>query len=209
LKEDEMRILKTIAIMLALVWVSALVAQAVCPGDMMDTLCSKKELSTTAKMVRAAGLEDELRACGPMTLFAPTNKAWSKFPNDCLCTLMKPENRDTLRNILLYHLLKCKLTSCDIMKLDCPTQFTTVQGSQVTISHKGKTIMVGCAKVVKADICSTNGVIHEIDTVLIPPGLTLPCPCPAPCPCPNPCPSPCPSPCPGPCPSPSCPSCPQ
>lgn len=196
-----MRLFKTIAIMLVLMWVSAVMvsAAAPCPGDMMDTLSSKKELSTTAKMVRAAGLEDELRAPGPMTLFAPTNKAWSKIPNDVLCTLLKPENRDKLRCILTYHLLKCKLASCDMLKLDCPTQFTTIQGGKATISHKGKTMMVGCAKIVKADICTTNGLIHEIDTVLIPPGMNLPA-CPSPCPTQTPCPpsSPCPqgSPCP-------------
>ena len=199
-----MRLLKTIAIMLVLMWVSAVMVSAArpCPGDIMDTLCTKRELSTTVKMIRAAGLEDQLRAPGPMTLFAPTNKAWSKIPNDVLCTLLKPENRDKLRCILMYHVLKCKLTSCDILKDDCPAQFTTLQGEKVTISHKGKTIMVGgCAKIVKADIAATNGVIHEIDTVLIPPGMSLPTGCPSPCPptnntCPpgNPCPpgSPCP-----------------
>ena len=180
-----MRILKTIAIMVALTWVAVVVAQAAapCPGDIMDTLCTKKELSTTVRMIRAAGLEDELRAPGPMTFFAPTNKAWAKIPNDVLCTLLKPENRDQLRCILQYHILKCKLTSCDILKEDCPAQFTTLQGSQVTVSHKGKKMMVGgCAKIVKADIAATNGVIHEIDTVLIPPGTNLPGPCPPPCP---------------------------
>jgi uncharacterized surface protein with fasciclin (FAS1) repeats len=198
-KEDVMRMLKVIAITMILLSASVTVGYtaraAPCPGDIIDTLCQQKDLSTTLKLIRAAGLEDELRQPGPMTLFAPTNKAWSKCSQDVICALEKPENREKLRCILLYHVLKTKLAACDILKLDCPTQFTTMQGGKVCISHKGKKMYVNQARIVKADIVATNGVIHAIDRVLVPPGVTLPGGCP-------PCgPSNCPGACPGPCPS--------
>lgn len=182
-KEDVMRFVKVIAITLILLSASVTVgyAAAPCPGDIMDTLCANKDFSTLVKYIRLAGLEGSLRQPGPLTIFAPSNSAFAKIPNDVLCALERPENKEKLKCILLYHVIKCRLPLCEILQFDCPKMYTTLQGDKICITHRGNKGMVNKATVRKADIQATNGLIHMIDRVLVPPGVTLPGGCP-PCP---------------------------
>lgn len=134
-------------------------------GTIVDVASGLKDFSTLVAAVKAAGLVDTLSGPGPFTVFAPTNAAFAKLPKATLESLLKPENKAKLQKILTYHVLAEKVPSTAIK----PGAVKTVEGSTVSLKLMGKSVMVNNAKVVKADVPASNGVIHAIDTVIMPP----------------------------------------
>jgi uncharacterized surface protein with fasciclin (FAS1) repeats len=134
--------------------------------DIVDTAVAAGQFKTLASALDAAGLVDTLKGEGPFTVFAPTDEAFAKLPDGTLEDLLKPENKDQLVAILTYHVVPGKVMAADVVKLD---EAKTVNGKMVNIKVKGDTAMVNKAKVTKADIAASNGVIHVIDTVILPP----------------------------------------
>ena len=130
------------------------------PADIIHTAEHAGQFKTLLAAVRAAGLEDALQGPGPFTVFAPTDKAFAKLPEGTVATLLKPENRAQLQSILKYHVVSGKTLSTDLMK---HRQAKTLQGNKVNL-----TLMVNNARVIKADVKASNGVIHVIDTVVLP-----------------------------------------
>jgi len=133
--------------------------------DIVDTAIAAGSFKTLVAAIQAAGLVDTLKGKGPFTVFAPTDAAFAKLPAGTVQDLLKPENKAKLVAILTYHVVAGDVTSKEVVKL---TEAKTVEGQTVKISvHDGK-VMINDATVVKADIAASNGVIHVIDTVLIP-----------------------------------------
>jgi uncharacterized surface protein with fasciclin (FAS1) repeats len=135
-------------------------------ADIVDTAVAAGSFKTLAAALGAAGLVDTLKGTGPFTVFAPTDAAFAKLPAGTVESLLKPENKDKLVSILTYHVLPGKILSKDIKGKSLSP--ATVQGSTVSVNAKKRIVMVGNAKVTKVDIMATNGVIHVIDTVLMP-----------------------------------------
>lgn len=133
--------------------------------DIVDTAVGADGFKTLVAAVKAAGLVDTLKGDGPFTVFAPTDAAFKKLPEGTLEDLLKPENKEKLVAILTYHVVPKKVMAADVVKLDSAK---TAQGGEVTIMVKDGEVMVNNAKVVKTDIECTNGVIHVIDTVILP-----------------------------------------
>ena len=133
--------------------------------DIVDTAVSAGQFSTLAAALDAAGLIDTLKGEGPFTVFAPTDEAFAKLPEGTVEMLLKPENRDQLTAILTYHVVAGKVEAADVVKLD---QATTVNGSDVTITVADGGVQVDDANVIATDIGASNGVIHVIDTVILP-----------------------------------------
>jgi uncharacterized surface protein with fasciclin (FAS1) repeats len=134
-------------------------------GTIVDVASSVGDFSTLVAAVKAAGLVDTLSGPGPFTVFAPTNAAFAKLPKGTLESLLKPENKAKLQKILTYHVLAGKVPSTAIK----PGAVKTVEGNTVALKTMGRSVMVNNAKVIKADIPASNGVIHVIDTVILPP----------------------------------------
>ncbi len=134
-------------------------------ADIVDTAVSAGSFNTLVAAVQAAGLEATLRSDGPFTVFAPTDEAFAKLPAGTVESLLKPENKTKLVSILTYHVVPGAVASTDIagQKLEV----TTVEGSMVSIDATDG-VMVDNATVIKADIKASNGVIHVIDTVIMP-----------------------------------------
>ena len=141
-------------------------AEAKAPADIVDTAVSNGSFNTLVAAVKAADLVDTLKGKGPFTVFAPTDEAFAKLPAGTVEDLLKPENRARLQAILTYHVLAGKVLAADVVKL---TSATTVQGQDVGIkvSDAGG-VSIDNAQVVKTDIETSNGVIHVIDTVMLP-----------------------------------------
>jgi uncharacterized surface protein with fasciclin (FAS1) repeats len=133
--------------------------------DIVDTAVAAGSFKTLAAALQAADLVDTLKGAGPFTVFAPTDEAFAKLPKGTVDTLLKPENKEKLKGILTYHVAAAKAMSSD---LSDGQEVKTVNGKSVKVSIDGKTVMIGDAKVISADVAATNGVIHVIDTVLIP-----------------------------------------
>ena len=133
--------------------------------DIVDTAVGAGSFKTLAAALQAAGLVDTLKGAGPFTVFAPTDEAFAKLPAGTVENLLKPENRDKLRAVLTYHVVAGKVTAAQVTKLKSAK---TVQGSDVKISASGGKVKIDDANVVKADVMASNGVIHVIDTVLMP-----------------------------------------
>ena len=133
-------------------------------ADIVDTAVSG-HFNTLVAAVKAAGLVDVLKGPGPFTVFAPTDEAFAKLPAGTLENLLKPENKEKLRGILTYHVVSGKVTAKDVMHLDAAK---TVEGGSVKITAGDRGVMVNNAHVTKTDIAASNGVIHVIDTVLVP-----------------------------------------
>lgn len=136
--------------------------------DIVDTAASAGSFKTLVAAVKAAGLVDTLKSEGPFTVLAPTDEAFAKLPAGTVEDLLKPENKDKLVGILTYHVIPAKAMASDVVKLNGKS-VKTVQGSAAKIKVVGGSVMVDNAKVIKTDIPCTNGVIHVIDTVLLPP----------------------------------------
>lgn len=133
--------------------------------DIVDTAVEAGSFTTLVAAVQAAGLEDTLRGDGPFTVFAPTDAAFEKLPAGTVENLLKPENKDQLVSILTYHVLPSKVMSGDIAGK--ALEVKTVQGSMLSVDATDG-VTVDNANVVKADIKTSNGVIHVIDTVVMP-----------------------------------------
>lgn len=135
--------------------------------DIVDTAVAAGSFTTLAKALTAADLVATLKGPGPFTVFAPTDDAFAKLPAGKLDDLLKPENRATLRRVLTYHVVPGTVMAADVVKV---TSAKTVSGDTLPIVVSGSTVMVHEARVVKTDIAASNGVIHVVDTVLLPPG---------------------------------------
>lgn len=134
-------------------------------ADIVDTAVAAGSFTTLVAAVQAAGLVDTLKGEGPFTVFAPTDDAFAALPEGTVADLLKPENIDTLRAILTYHVVPGKVMSGDIAGQELMA--TTVQGGSLSINATDG-VMVDGAHVVQADIAASNGVIHVIDAVLMP-----------------------------------------
>lgn len=136
--------------------------------NLVETIAASKDHQTLYTAIKAAGLGDALKGEGPFTVLAPTDDAFSKLPAGTLETLLKPENKEKLVAILTYHVIPAKALAADVVKLDGKTA-KTLNGESVPIKVSGKTVTVGKAKVTAPDLAASNGVIHVIDAVLLPP----------------------------------------
>jgi uncharacterized surface protein with fasciclin (FAS1) repeats len=139
-------------------------ASSASAADIVDTAAAG-HFNTLVAAVKAAGLVDTLKGPGPFTVFAPTDQAFAKLPPGTLESLLKPENKEKLQKILTYHVVAGKVMAKDVVKLQSAK---TVEGGTLTIKAEGGRVMVNNAHVVKTDILASNGVIHVIDTVLLP-----------------------------------------
>jgi uncharacterized surface protein with fasciclin (FAS1) repeats len=124
------------------------------------------EVTTLVAAIKAAELVEPLKGQGPFTVFAPTNAAFNKLPAGTVENLLKPENKKQLQDILLYHVHQ----GAAIMAKDVKTmKLSTLNGQDLNVQVKGTDVMVNNAKVIKTDIVASNGVIHWVDTVILPP----------------------------------------
>ena len=133
--------------------------------DIVDTAVSAGSFNTLVTAVKNAELVDTLKSEGPFTVFAPTDEAFAKLPPGTLEDLLKPENRSKLQSILMYHVVPGKVMAKDAMMLSTAK---TANGQSLTINNSSGGVMVDNANVIKADIICSNGVIHVIDTVVLP-----------------------------------------
>jgi uncharacterized surface protein with fasciclin (FAS1) repeats len=131
----------------------------------VDVAAEDGRFKTLLSALDAAGLTETLRGTGPFTVFAPTDDAFAKLPAGTLEALLA--DRAKLKSILLYHVVSGKLTAADVAKQH---HLTTLQGATVTITLNGGKVMVNNATVIVPDVSASNGIIHAIDTVLLPPG---------------------------------------
>ena len=141
-------------------------SDAVPAADIVDTAVAAGSFTTLAKALEAAGLIDALKGKGPFTVFAPTDAAFAKLPAGTIESLLQPENKEKLKAILLYHVVPGKVTATDVIKLN-GRSVKTLQGGMFKVNSKHG-VRVDNAKVTQTDIKASNGVIHVIDTVLLP-----------------------------------------
>jgi uncharacterized surface protein with fasciclin (FAS1) repeats len=134
--------------------------------DIVDTATSAGSFTTLIAAIEAAGLSETLKGPGPFTVFAPTDDAFAKLPAGTVETLLKPENKDKLVQILTYHVVPGKVMSGDVAGKT--TEAKTVEGSTLEVDATKGGVMVDEARVVQADIAADNGVIHVIDSVILP-----------------------------------------
>lgn len=135
--------------------------------SLVEIAAGNDDFTTLVAAVKAAGLVETLSGKGPFTIFAPTNAAFDKLDKGTLTSLLKPENKDKLAAILTYHVVAGKVMAADAVKLD---KAKTVNGAEFAISVKdGSVFLNEKSKVVKTDLVGSNGVIHVIDTVIMPP----------------------------------------
>ena len=132
--------------------------------DLVQTLVSAGQFTTLVKAVQAAGLVETLQGTGPFTVFAPTDAAFAKLPAGALESLVA--NPEQLRAVLLYHVVPGRVTAAEVVKLD---NARTAQGAAVPIRVSAGKVWVGSAGVVSTDLAASNGVVHVIDSVLLPP----------------------------------------
>ncbi|MCA9086081.1 MAG: fasciclin domain-containing protein [Planctomycetaceae bacterium] len=140
-------------------------AGAAAKADIVDTAVGAGSFNTLVAAVKAAGLVETLKGAGPFTVFAPTDEAFAKLPAGTVEELLKPENKAKLQAVLTYHVVPGKVMAADVVKL---TGAKTVQGQQIDIAVKDGKVSVDGANVVKTDIETSNGVIHVIDSVILP-----------------------------------------
>jgi len=134
------------------------------PGDIVAVASEAKNLTTLVTAVKAAGLVETLQGTGPFTVFAPTDAAFAKLPKDTLENLLKPENKEKLVAILTYHVVPGKVPAADVKS----GEVKTVNGKKLDVKVTGGVVTVDGAKVLTTDIPASNGVIHLIDTVVMP-----------------------------------------
>lgn len=133
-------------------------------GTVIEITSSNPTFTTFVTALQVAGLIDELNDSGPYTVLAPTNEAFAKLPPGTVQTLFKPENKEKLRDILTYHIIKGKVMTPDLKR----SHLQTENGKMLDITHRGRDIYIDNAEVVNTDITGSNGVIHVVDAVLIP-----------------------------------------
>ena len=145
--------------------------------NIVENAVNSKDHTTLVAAVKAAGLVETLSSAGPFTVFAPTNKAFDKLPKGTVETLVKPESKETLTKILTYHVVAGKVSAAELMKMITDgggkAELKTVEGGTLTAMVKGKKVVLtdakgGTSTVTIADVNQSNGVIHVIDTVLMP-----------------------------------------
>jgi uncharacterized surface protein with fasciclin (FAS1) repeats len=139
--------------------------------DIVDTAVAAGSFKTLVAAVKAAGLVETLKGKGPFTVFAPTDEAFAKLPKGTVENLLKPENKDQLVAVLTYHVVAGKVLAADVVKLKSAK---TVQGQSVEIKVTDGKVTIDAANVVKTDIGCSNGVIHVIDSVILPKAETAP-----------------------------------
>ncbi|MEY4175403.1 MAG: hypothetical protein RI900_2568 [Actinomycetota bacterium] len=139
-------------------------------GDIVAVASGNADFSTLVAAVKAAGLVETLQGAGPFTVFAPTNDAFAALPAGLVDKLLLPENKEVLTKILTYHVVAGMVMAADVKAGDVPS----VEGSNITIAVEGGTVTLnGASKVVATDVAASNGVIHVIDAVILPPGLDV------------------------------------
>ena len=134
-------------------------------STIVDIASTNGSFNTLTAALKAAGLTEVLAGDGPFTVFAPTDEAFAALPAGTVETLLKPENKDLLVQILKYHVVAGKVPSTAIQ----PGQVTTVAGKPVSVTVAGEAIKVNKAKVILADVKASNGIIHAVDQVILPP----------------------------------------
>jgi len=160
---------------LILLLLGLLVSQIGCNGtakkhsmwqkDVVDTAVAAGDFTTLVTAIKAAGLVETLKGEGPFTVFAPTDHAFAKLPSGTVEDLLKPENKQKLVSILTYHVVPGKVMAADVVKL---SHAKTVNGQSLMIKTSYGDVMVDNAKVIKTNIDCSNGVIHVIDSVVLP-----------------------------------------
>ena len=138
-------------------------------GDIVAVASANPDFSTLVAAVSAAGLVETLQGPGPFTVFAPTNEAFAALPAGLVDKLLLPENKDVLVQILTYHVVAGKVMAADVTAGDV----ASVEGSNITITVDGGVKLNGSSNVVATDVAASNGVIHVIDAVILPPGLDV------------------------------------
>ena len=133
--------------------------------NIVDTAVAAGQFKTLAAALGAAGLVDTVKGAGPFTVFAPTDAAFAKLPAGTVENLLKPENKAQLTAILTYHVVPGKVMAADVVKLK---EAKTVNGKMLKVQVNGSSVMINDANVTAADIQASNGVIHVIDTVVLP-----------------------------------------
>jgi uncharacterized surface protein with fasciclin (FAS1) repeats len=145
--------------------------------NIIENAVNSKDHTTLVAAVQAAGLVETLQGSGPFTVFAPTNDAFAKLPSGTVDTLLKPENKAALTTVLTYHVIAGKFSSADVAKAiktgNGKAEFKTVQGGKLWAMMEGKDVILkdekgATAKITIMDVNQSNGVIHVIDTVLMP-----------------------------------------
>ncbi len=140
------------------------------PGTIVDVASGNPDFSTLVAAVGAAGLVETLQGPGPFTVFAPTNDAFAALPAGLVDKLLLPENKDVLVQILTYHVVSGAVMAADVAAGDVPS----VEGSPITVTVDGGTVKLNdSATVIATDVMASNGVIHVIDAVILPPGLDV------------------------------------
>ena len=134
-------------------------------SDIVDTAVAAGAFDTLVTAVKAAGLVEVLKSAGPFTVFAPTEEAFAKVPKETLSSLLRPEKIEQLKAVLTYHVVPGKVLAADVLKL---TEAKTVQGQSAKVSLVNGQPMIDAAKILKTDIICSNGVIHVIDSVILP-----------------------------------------
>jgi len=144
---------------------AANIGAATADKDIVDTAVAAGSFKTLAKALQAADLVETLKGAGPFTVFAPTDQAFAKLPAGTLETLLKPENKARLQRLLTSHVVAGNVMAADVVKI---SSVKAVSGETLTIAAREGGVTVDGAKVVKTDIAATNGVIHVIDSVILP-----------------------------------------
>lgn len=159
-----------IALTIALISLPGFAGSAEKGKDIVETAVAAGSFNTLAAALQAADLVKTLQGAGPFTVFAPTDAAFAKLPKGTVEKLLEPKNRAKLQAVLTYHVVAGRVPASEVVKL---SSAKTVEGSDVKIRVMNGTVSVDDAKVVSADVAATNGVIHVIDSVILPPGFKL------------------------------------
>lgn len=163
-----MKTMHTFASLALVGMLAAAPARAQQAQNIVDTAVAAGSFTTLAKALTAADLVATLQGPGPFTVFAPTDEAFAKLPAGTVDNLLKPENKDKLRRILTYHVVAGEVRAADVVKLQSAK---AVSGDTITVKASDGKVHVDGANVTKTDIQASNGVIHVIDTVILPKGL--------------------------------------
>jgi uncharacterized surface protein with fasciclin (FAS1) repeats len=143
-------------------------AEETATKDIVDTAVAAGSFKTLAAALQAAGLIETLKGAGPFTVFAPTDEAFAKLPAGTVETLLRPENKAKLQRVLTYHVVAGTVMASDVVKLQSAK---AVSGDTIAVSANAGMVRVDNARVTATDITAINGVIHVIDTVILPKGL--------------------------------------
>jgi uncharacterized surface protein with fasciclin (FAS1) repeats len=161
----KMMMISGIVAAMALTGAAVNMAAATGDKDIVDTAVAAGSFTTLAKALQAADLIETLKGTGPFTVFAPTDQAFAKLPAGTLEALLKPENKRKLQRVLTSHVVAGRVMAADVVKT---SSVKAVSGETLTIASADGGVTVDGAKVVKTDIAATNGVIHVIDSVIVP-----------------------------------------